>query len=477
MNAPKSEERLREGLEQVKAILARYEVLENLAHIQQGPKRDLLEALTHRQNLADLQKKVGSLHPADLAYVLEGLPPEERLLVFRQARPRQRGDVLVEVSAGLRDALLDATPREDLVALLREMDADDLAYLAESVPEDVRQEVYRSLDDRDASWVRSQAGYPDDSVGHLMEQDVLSVRDTHTIEKLFSELRARRALPRQIGAVYVVDARNVLRGALPIEAVLVHEPAACVADAMVTEVVTFAPEDKARQAAKAFERYDLVTAPVVDERGKLLGRLTVDAVVDFIRAQSEIQALRSAGLAGEEDLFAPAWASARNRWLWLAVNLVTAFLASRVIGAFEETIAGLVALATLMPIVASIGGNTGNQTVALMIRGLSLDQITAANIRHLLRKELTVSVLNGLVWGGVVGLLASLLYRNLPLGGVMAGAVLLNLIVSALVGVAVPLALHRAGRDPAQGASVLLTFTTDSMGFFIFLALARAFLI
>jgi magnesium transporter len=220
-----------------------------------------------------------------------------------------------------------------------------------------------------------------------------------------------------------------------------------------------------------------VTAPVVDERGKLLGRLTVDAVVDFIRAQSEIQALRSAGLAGEEDLFAPAWASARNRWLWLAVNLVTAFLASRVIGAFEETIAGLVALATLMPIVASIGGNTGNQTVALMIRGLSLDQITAANIRHLLRKELTVSVLNGLVWGGVVGLLASLLYRNLPLGGVMAGAVLLNLIVSALVGVAVPLALHRAGRDPAQGASVLLTFTTDSMGFFIFLALARAFLI
>jgi magnesium transporter len=383
----------------------------------------------------------------------------------------------VEVSAGLRDALLDATPREDLVALLREMDADDLAYLAESVPEDVRQEVYRSLDDRDASWVRSQAGYPDDSVGHLMEQDVLSVRDTHTIEKLFSELRARRALPRQIGAVYVVDARNVLRGALPIEAVLVHEPAACVADAMVTEVVTFAPEDKARQAAKAFERYDLVTAPVVDERGKLLGRLTVDAVVDFIRAQSEIQALRSAGLAGEEDLFAPAWASARNRWLWLAVNLVTAFLASRVIGAFEETIAGLVALATLMPIVASIGGNTGNQTVALMIRGLSLDQITAANIRHLLRKELTVSVLNGLVWGGVVGLLASLLYRNLPLGGVMAGAVLLNLIVSALVGVAVPLALHRAGRDPAQGASVLLTFTTDSMGFFIFLALARAFLI
>lgn len=473
MNTPKSEERLREGLEQVKALLERYQVLENLAHIQQGPKRDLLEALAHRQNLAELQKRVGSLHPADLAYVLEGLPPEERLLVFRQARPQQRGEVLVEVSPALRETLLEAIPREDLLSLLREMDADDLAYLAESVPEDVRQEVYRSLDERDASWVRSQAGYPDDSVGHLMEQDVLSVRDTHTIDQLFAELRARRALPRQIGAVYVVDARNVLRGALPIEAVLVHDPAACVAEAMVAEVVTFDPQDKASQAAKAFERYDLVTAPVVDERGKLLGRLTVDAVVDFIRAQSEIQALRSAGLAGEEDLFAPAWASARNRWLWLAVNLVTAFLASRVIGAFEETIAELVALATLMPIVASVGGNTGNQTVALMVRGLSLDQITAANMRHLFRKELTVSLLNGLVWGGLVGLLASLLYRNLPLGGVMAGAVLLNLIVSALVGVAVPLALHRAGRDPAQGSSVLLTFTTDSMGFFIFLALAE----
>ena len=476
MNTTKSEEKLQESLKQVEALLERYRVLETLAHIQEGPKRDLLEALAHRQNLAELEKKVAGLHPADLAYVLESLPGEDRRLVFTQARPRKRGEALVEAAPAVREQLLDSLSREDLLAMLRELDPDDLAYLAESLPEDAREEVYRSLDERAASWALSQAAHPDGSVGGLMSRDVVSVREDRSLARLFEELRGR-TLPRPIDAVYVVDARNVLRGALPVDAVLTRDPAACVADAMTTDVVTFSPGDKADQAAKAFERYDLVSAPVVDERGKLVGRLAVDAVVDFIREQAEMKALRRAGLAGEEDLFAPAWDSAKNRWLWLAVNLVTAFLASRVIGLFEETIAGLVALATLMPIVASVGGNTGNQTVALVIRGLSLGQVGPANVRHLLGKELSVSVLNGLVWGTVMGAAATFLYANVPLGAVMAGAVLLNLVVSALVGVAVPLVLHRAGRDPAQGASVLLTFTTDSMGFFIFLALARAFLV
>jgi magnesium transporter len=263
---------------------------------------------------------------------------------------------------------------------------------------------------------------------------------------------------------------------LPLRQLLVRDTSLSAGEVASADTMAFTPEERASQAAKAFERYDLVSAPVVDGRGKLVGRLTVDVVMDFIRRQSEMDALMRVGLSGEEDLFAPAWTSARNRWVWLAINLVTALLASRVIGMFEDVIGQLVALATLMPIVASIGGNTGNQTVALMIRGLALDRITETGVKHLFRKELTVSLLNGLVWGTAMGLTAFALYRSVPLGLVMAAAVLLNLLVAAFTGTAVPLLLRRLGRDPAQGSSVLLTFTTDSMGFFIFLGLASVFL-
>jgi magnesium transporter len=302
------------------------------------------------------------------------------------------------------------------------------------------------------------------------------VREDGSLGEALGELRRRGELPDATDALFVVDARNILRGVLPLKALLVSDPSVRVREAMKEALVSFLPEDAARVASGAFERYDLLSAPVVDERGKVLGRVTVDSVVDFIRRESDLDALKRAGLSGEEDLFASVWASARNRWLWLAINLVTAFLASRVIGIFEGTIKSLVALATLMPIVASIGGNTGNQTVALMIRRLALDQIEPGALRHLFTKELTISVLNGAVWGSVMGLVAVGLYGSPALGLVMAAAVLLNLVVSALVGIGVPLLLHRTGRDPAQGSSVLLTFTTDSMGFFTFLALAEAFL-
>ncbi len=270
---------------------------------------------------------------------------------------------------------------------------------------------------------------------------------------------------------------NVLRGALPLQDLLVKDTKASVGELARADIISFTAADEAKEAASAFERYNLVSAPVVDELGKLVGRVRVDAVVDYIREQAELNVLKRAGLSGEEDLFASSWASAKNRAVWVAVNLVTAFLASRVIGAFEGTIEKLVALAALMPIVASVGGNTGNQTVALMIRGLALGQIQADSLRRVVSKEITVSLINGVVWGAVMGLAASILYHRASLGLVMASAALLNLLVSAVVGVAVPFLLWRAGRDPAQGASVLLTFTTDSMGFFIFLALAKAFLV
>lgn len=296
------------------------------------------------------------------------------------------------------------------------------------------------------------------------------MRTTRSVERL-------QESARQVEALLVVDSRNVLRGVLPLRELLLHATETAIGEVMNADPVVLEPHEPAHEASQAFERYGLVAAPVVDDRGKLLGRVSVDAVVDFIRRHSELAALKRAALSGEEDLFATARESARNRWVWLSVNLVTAFVASRVIGLFEETIQGLVALATLMPIVASVGSNTGNQTVALMIRGLALDQVTRGNIPHLIRKELSVALLNGVVFGSVVGLAASLLYGSYALGLVMAMAVLLNLLVASVVAVGVPIVLHRSGRDPAQGASVLLTFTTDGMGFFIFLALARAFLL
>ena len=325
--------------------------------------------------------------------------------------------------------------------------------------------------------LHAAVSYPDDSVGAVMNHEVVSAKDTQVLSEVVAELRARGSLPEQTDALFVVDARNVLRGSLPIDVLLLGDPSAPVASLVNADVVTFAPEAEAAQAARSFERYDLVSAPVVDDRGKLIGRLTVDVVMDVLREEAERRELSRAGLRGEEDMFASTWASARNRWPWLFVNLVTAFAASRVIGAFEHTISQLVALAALMPMVASVGGNTGNQTVALVVRGLALDQIGAGHGRRLVTKELTVSVLNGVVWGGIMGLGAVILYDSLSLGAVMMGAVLLNLMVAALAGIGVPLLLQRLDRDPAQGASVLLTFITDSLGFFLFLGLARVFLV
>jgi magnesium transporter len=325
--------------------------------------------------------------------------------------------------------------------------------------------------------LRAAMSYPEDSVGALMDFDMVSVRDDVSLEVVLRYLRRMDELPDHTDQVFVVDRDDVIKGVLPINRLIVTDPDVLVGSVMNTEYITLTPDDKAQQAAQSFERYDLVSAPVVDQGNRLVGRVTVDVVVDFIRQRNEAEQLSHAGLLEEEDIFASVWKSAKNRWLWLAVNLGTAFFASRVIGAFEGTIEKLVALATLMPIVAGIAGNSGNQTTTLIIRSLALGQVTPDNARRLIGKELAISLLNGVVWGGVAGIFAYLLYRNVSLGLVMTGAMLLNLVVGALVGMMVPLAMQKLGRDPAIGSSVLLTFTTDSMGFFIFLGLATVFLI
>jgi magnesium transporter len=290
-------------------------------------------------------------------------------------------------------------------------------------------------------------------------------------------LRRLGELPDQLDKLFVVDRDDAIIGVLPLKRLLTTDPEVSVAAVMVEDFVKFHPEDEAHEASQAFERYDLVTAPVVDAQGRLIGRVTVDAVVDYIRESADADMLSMAGLKEEEDLFSTVWHAAKNRWMWLAVNLVTAFIASRVIGAFEGSIEKLAALAALMPIIAGIGGNSGNQTVTLIIRGLALGHITPSNARRLVVKEFGVAILNGLMWGSAVGIFAWLLYDKPALGGVMALAMLLNLLVAALAGIFIPMVLERMGRDPAIGSSVLLTFITDSMGFFIFLGLATVLLL
>ena len=477
MSLAAPERRLDQALEDVTRLLEKHRVLSTFTHRQEGPKRDLLEQLQHRQNLTELHARVNPLHPADLAHVLERLVPDERLLVWQQLEDRQRGEVLLEVSTAVREALIEATGHDGLIAATSHLDADDLAYLADALPEDVLRTASRRLDAGERSWLDQTRAHGRDAVAGIMSPEVVFVRDDQTVDDVLVHLRQRRELPPQTDRIFVVDARNVLKGSIPLPALLLTDPHEPVSRILEADPIAVRPDEEAEEAAQAFERYDLVSAPVVDDRQKLIGRLTVEAVMDFNRQLAERRSLERAGLRKEEDLFASTWASARNRWPWLFINLITAFIASRVIGMFEGTIEQLVALAALMPIVASVGGNTGNQTVAVVIRGLALEQIQGGHTRYLVYKELMVSLLNGLMWGGLMGLFAWGIYGRLELGAVMMLAMVLNLLLAAMVGIAVPVFLDRAGRDPAQGASVLLTFATDSCGFFFFLGLAKLLLV
>ena len=468
---------VQEALEQVRALLQKHRIVEDMVHKQDMPRHDLVESLVHKQNLAELQNKLDKLHPADVAYILEALPLEERLVIWDLVKAERDGEILLEVSDSVRETLIENMDAHELVAAAEQLDTDEIADLVPDLPQDVVDDVLHSMSIEEREQLRAAMSYPEDSVGALMDFDMVSVRDDVSLEVVLRYLRRMDELPDHTDQVFVVDRDDVIKGVLPINRLIVTDPEVLVGAVMNAEFTTLTPDDKAQQAAQSFERYDLVSAPVVDQGNRLVGRVTVDVVVDFIRQRNEAEQLSHAGLIEEEDIFASVWKSAKNRWLWLAVNLGTAFFASRVIGAFEGTIEKLVALATLMPIVAGIAGNSGNQTTTLIIRSLALGQVTPDNARRLIGKELAISLLNGVVWGGVAGIFAYFLYRSVPLGLVMTSAMLLNLVVGALVGMMVPLAMQKMGRDPAIGSSVLLTFTTDSMGFFIFLGLATVFLI
>ena len=470
-------EPVEDSLRQVMDLLARHKLVESLVHKQDMPRHELVELLVHKQNLAELSNKLETLHPADVAYILETLPLEERLLVWDLVKADQDGDILLEVADAVRESLIAAMDNRELVAAAASLDTDEIADLAPDLPKDVVQELMKSLDQAKRAQVESSLSYDEESVGGLMDYDFVTIRSDVTLEVALRYLRMLGELPPHTDKLFVVDRDGHLTGTLPLKRMLVHDPDTYVAAIMSDDLVLFHPSDAAKEAAQAFERYDLVTAPVVDAQKRLVGRLTVDVVLDFIRAESEQDMLQLAGLQDEEDLFTTVWKAAKNRWLWLAINLCTALIASRVVGAFEGSIEKLTALAALMPIVAGMGGNSGNQTSTLMVRGLALGLIKKDNAKRILTKELGIALLNGSVWGSVMGVVTYLLYGNAGLGGVMAAAMMLNLLVAAFAGYFAPSLIARSGRDPAFGSAVLTTFITDSMGFFIFLGLATVVLL
>ncbi len=468
---------VQDSLQQVTALLRRHLVASLVQRQAVSAPEEVVDSLVQTPNLAELQKKLDQLHPADVAYILEALPREERLVVWDLVRADRDGEILLEVSDAVRETLIAHMETRELVAATEQLDTDEIADLAPDLPREVLQDVIRSLSAEERDQLRAAMSFPENTVGALMDFDMISVRDDITVEVVLRYLRRLDEMPDHTDQLFVVDRGERLLGLLPVNRLLVTDLDTLVSGIMVAETVKLHPGEEAQAAAQAFERYDLVSAPVVGPDNRLMGRVTIDAVVDFIREDTASDMLSAGGLRQDEDIFAPVWKSVKNRWTWLAVNLVTAFIASRVIGAFEDSIGKLVALAALMPIVAGIGGNSGNQTITMIVRALALGQITLANARKLFAKEIGVSFINGLIWGSVVGLFAFLIYHKWQLGLVMTGAMVLNLLLAAVMGVTIPLLMQKLGRDPAVGSSVLITAITDSGGFFIFLGLATIFLV
>ena len=476
-NESERKESLSIVIEQINNLLEKHKIVETLVEKQDAPKQKIIKNLVNKQNINKLERLLANLHPADIADILESLPIEGRLIVWDLVKVESDGDILVEVSDAVRQTLIADMDSTELLAAAEYLDTDEIADIAQDLPEDVLQDLLESLDVQNRERLESALSYPESTVGALMDYDVVTIRDNVNLEVVLNYLRKLGKLPSNTDKLFVVNSNGIILGILPLKAIVVSDQMSKVKDVMSSDPVLFGPDDLAEEASDAFERYDLITAPVVDKKNKLIGRLSVDAVVDFIKEDAENEKLSMAGLREEEDLFSSIWKSVKNRWAWLAINLVTAIVASRVIGVFEGSIEKVVALAALMPIVAGIGGNSGNQTTTMIVRGLALGQVNLTNIQRLIYKELGVALLNGILWGSVLGVFAFILYENIYLGFVMTGAMILNLLLSAVMGVMIPLLLSKFGRDPAVGSSILITAMTDSGGFFIFLGLATLVLL
>jgi len=468
------------ALQELQAILKRQEVVETLSQRQHDTEDEdgsnLLEGMLQRQHEDEIRQIVNALHPADIAFILESLPVTQRQAVWQLVSQEYDADVLLEVEDWVRESLIQSMDHEDLIAATGNMDADEIADLAPDLPPDVIAEVQKGLTDAERAQLIAAMGYPEDTVGAIMDFDMVRVREDITLEVVLRYLRRLHELPDHTDQIFVVDRADQLRGTLSLSRLLLSEPDTLVNAVMEPDVLSLNPLDSDADAASAFERYDLVSAPVVDEQGRLIGRVTIDEVVDVLQEDSQEQELSRAGLQ-EEDIFAPVLSAMRNRAPWLLVNLCTASIASLVASRFEDTVSHIVILAFLMSIVAGIGGNSGNQTMTMIIRAMATGRVTGANIWQLVKRELQVTFMVGACGSLVAATFAWVISDSYAIAAVMMAAMVGNMLIGAALGVLIPLLRDRFGKDPAMGSSVLLTFATDSLGFFLFLGLATVFLL
>ncbi len=424
-----------------------------------------------------VQGMINSLHPAETADMLEALKPLHRELVWELIAPEFRGEVLVELNDEVRSSLIETTGTEDLIHAAGSLETDDLADILQDLPRVVMHEVLQSMDNQDRKRLETVLAYDEDSAGGLMNTDTLTVRPDVTLDVVLRYLRKRGEIPEQTDNLIVVDRTDHYLGLLPLSALLTNEESLSVAELTRSDDAAISANMDKKDVALLFEQRDLISAPVVNDQGVLLGRITIDDVVDVIRDEADHSIMSMAGLDEEQDMFAPARRSARRRAVWLGINLCTAFLASWVIGLYEETLEKVVALAILMPIVASMGGIAGSQTLTLVIRGIALRQIGRTNATLLLGKELTIGVLNGFLWAIVVAGVAGSWFQSIEIGVLIGSAMVINMTCAALAGVSIPLVLQRIGIDPALAGGVLLTTVTDVVGFVAFLGLATLYLV
>ncbi|TNF37620.1 MAG: magnesium transporter [Gammaproteobacteria bacterium] len=420
---------------------------------------------------------LNALHPTEIAHLLESLPPRQCDLAWKLVLKDQQAEVLINLGEDTRNLLVKDMSPQELVSVAQELDVDDSADFVQSLPDAVINTVLHSLNQQHREMLESVLSYPEDSAGGLMNTDTITVRPEVTLDVVLRYMRLLGEIPDLTDSLIVVNRRNHYIGTLPLSELLINDPQATVADVMDTEVEAIASDMSDTEVAKLFEAYDLISAPVVDAHGVLLGRITIDDVVDVIREEADHSVLSMAGLTDEEDLFSPVMRSSMRRAIWLGINLITAFMASWVVSNFETTLEKVVTVAVLMNVVASMGGIAGSQTITLMIRGIALGQVSRSNRNWIFNKEVLVSLINGSLWALVVAGIAIAWFGDVSIGVVIAAALLINLFFAAASGVIIPLILRKFGIDPAIAGSVILTTVTDIVGLFAFLGLATLFLL
>ncbi len=417
-----------------------------------------------------------TLQSVEVAQLLEKSPPKERKVLWKLIHRDNEGAVLQHLSDEIQADILSRMDNSRVLALADSLDTDDFADLLQQLPDTVMHELLKVMDQQNRERVEQVLSFPEDTAGGLMNTDTVTIRPDITVETVLRYIRRHDEIPEMTDSLFVISRRKELYiGILPLTKLLVTDPDMTVREIMITEIEPIPANMPDHEVALLFEQHDLVSAPVVDDDGKLLGRITIDDVVDVIREDADHSLMSMAGLDDDEDTFAPIWKTSKRRAVWLGINLITAFIASAVIGIFQDTIDKVVALAVLMPIVASMGGIAGSQTLTLMIRAQALDHVEKANAAWLIRRELAVGILNGILWAIVVAGVAVAWFEDYTIGLIIALAIIINLIVGTCSGTILPLILKARGIDPALAGGVLLTTVTDVVGFLAFLGLATYF--